>query len=153
MRRPPFGQDISSGHPARWTAHASILVGLGAIVGVLARYEIGRWLQGVGGVFPMGTFVVNLAGCVVIGVVQYLFLDAGIVSRSGQLVLVAGFCASFTTFSTFGIETLRLLEGGYPLVALGYQLLSVGCGVLAVVCGRGIARLGVRMLGGNGRAA
>ena len=124
------------------------MVGLGASVGVLLRYGIGLWsARHIAGVFPAGTFIINILGCVLIGVVQYLALEAGVLRRPAHLLLAVGFCGGFTTFSTFSVETLRLIEGGHALLALTYQALSLGGGLLAVVCGMALAALSVRVFG------
>jgi CrcB protein len=130
----------------RWATRAPVLIAAGAAVGVVARYTVGEWSkQYVPGPYPAGTFVVNLLGCLLIGIVQYLFLNARVLGRPAHLLLVIGFCGGFTTFSTFSVETLRLIEGGHVMMALAYQLGSLVGGLLAVACGIGIAALGVRM--------
>lgn len=130
------------------------MVGLGASVGVVGRYAVGEWSkQHIGGFYPAGTFIVNMLGCLVIGAAQYLFLHLGKLSRSRQLLIVVGFCGGFTTFSTFSVETLRLIEGGNPLAALGYQVFSLLLGLLAVTCGIGIAALSVRIRNNVRRSA
>ncbi len=119
-----------------------MLVGVGAIVGVLGRFAIGelarRYLPGP---LPVGTLLVNLLGCLAIGVVQTLFLDLGAIRRELQLLLSAGFCGGFTTFSTFSLETMQLLQAGQVGPALAYQALSLAGGLAAVLLGAGIVHL------------
>ncbi len=83
----------------------SSLVFVGGGTGAIARFWIGRWLATPGG-FPWATFSINVAGSFLLGVLAVVFKD-----RPGWFVLLgAGFCGGFTTFSTFSLETLRLLE-------------------------------------------
>ena len=123
-------------------ARAEMLVGAGAIAGVLGRFAIGelgrRYLPGP---LPVGTLLINLLGCLIIGVVQTLFLDLGAIRRELQLLLSAGFCGGFTTFSTFSVETVQLLQAGHVGPALAYQALSLAGGLVAVLLGIGIAHL------------
>jgi len=115
-----------------------LLVLLGGMIGAPARYLADRAVQARhDSVFPYGTFAVNVAGSALLGFLlgahQHLGLAAGVV-----LLLGTGFCGGLTTFSTFGYETLRLLEDG----ALGEAGLNVlGSLVLAVLA----AWLGFRL--------
>jgi fluoride exporter len=159
MRRHPiskFSGDDTQRLQRRFSsfaARAEMLIGAGAIAGVLSRYGIGEWTSHyIGGLYPTGTFAVNLLGCFIIGIVQYLGLERRTLSRSWQLVLAVGFCGGFTTFSTFSVETLRLIEDGYLVFALGYQMFSIAGSVLALICGAALAKRGSRVLGRNERA-
>lgn len=106
-----------------------LLVLVGGAVGAPARYLVDRWVQSRhASSFPSGTFVVNVAGCAVLGVV------AGAVSAADGpawlLTLVGtGFCGALTTFSTFSFETIRLVEEGSARVAAAYVALSVAVGL------------------------
>jgi CrcB protein len=98
----------------------TILVGLGGLIGSLARY----WLAGVvqqlnGSEFPMGTLAVNVLGSFVIGLVFALSLERGLINANLRLLLTTGFCGGFTTMSTFSFETLALLRDGSTAAALG----------------------------------
>ena len=110
-----------------------LLVFLGGIIGAPARYLLDRAVQRRReSVFPWGTLIVNLIGCVVLGV-----LTGAAQSLPRDLVVFAGtgFCGALTTFSTFGFETTRLLEEG-SLVEAGLNALgSLVLGVLAAVLG------------------
>lgn len=114
-----------------------LLVGIGGGLGAISRYALGigivRWL-GTG--FPWATLAINLMGCLLIG----MALGAGpgpmgFLSRELRLLAVIGFLGAFTTFSTFGYETIALLQGGKAALALGYVLASVLLGVGAVALG------------------
>ena len=100
-----------------------LLVGLGGGVGAVCRYVLS--LLPVNEKFPCSTLLVNLAGAVLIG-----FL-AG----------CAGFCGGFTTFSTFSLETISLLQAGRYLAGGGYAALSLAGCLAGVLLGQALARL------------
>ncbi len=112
--------------------HAWLVV-LGAAVGAPARYLTDRALQARqarrGGVFPWGTFVVNVAGSFLLGIV------AGQASPAAQALIGTGFCGALTTYSTFSYETLRLAEAGSLRYAVLNVLGSVAAGVAAAAAG------------------
>lgn len=110
-----------------------LLVFLGGAVGAPARYLLDRAVQRRHeSVFPWGTLVVNLLGCLVLGL-----LTGAALSLPKDLLVLAGtgVCGAFTTFSTFGYETTRLLEEGSLLEAGLNALGSLFFGVLAAACG------------------
>ena len=84
--------------------------------------------------------IVNLLGCLLIGVLYGLWLERPEFSPLLRQTLVVGFLGAFTTFSTFSLDTLRLLENGEGLLALAYILLSVCVGLLATWAGLSLAR-------------
>ena len=75
--------------------------------------------------FPLATFIINLLGCLAIGILYGLWLDRPDLSPVLQQGLMVGFLGAFTTFSTFSLDAWRLAEDGQGLMALGYVLLSV----------------------------
>lgn len=114
-----------------------LLVGIGGGLGAIARFGMGiaivRWL-GTG--FPWATLAINVIGCLLIG----MALGGGpgptgFLSRELRLLGVIGFLGAFTTFSTFGYETVSLLQGGKPMLAASYVIASVGVGIGAVALG------------------
>lgn len=114
-----------------------LFVALGSAVGGVCRYGLSllttKWY---GGNFPLGTFIVNILGCMVIG---FLFgcIDRGInMSAATRLFLITGFCGGFTTFSTFMNENYLLFGGdkGLPVVSL-YTTLSFFFGLLMIYLG------------------
>ena len=85
--------------------------------------------------FPAGTFIVNLVGCFIIGIVYGISIKGSQDSAGLKLLLATGFCGGFTTFSAFTSENLELLRTGNQLTALFYILLSVMLGILATFTG------------------
>ncbi len=134
-------------HLARLSRRAEVMVGSGAILGVFGRYEVSSLTKHyLPAPIPVGTLLINLAGCLVIGVVQTLFLDLGAIGRPTQLFLAVGLCGGFTTFSTFSVETVQLIQAGKIGLALAYQTLSLLGGLLAVLFGIGLAHAVHRQL-------
>jgi CrcB protein len=90
-----------------------LLICLGGAIGTGARYLTGvattHWL---GTDFPYGTLVVNLGGGFLVGLVQQLALEAGVISNDVRLILVTGILGGFTTYSSFSYETVHLMQVG-----------------------------------------
>lgn len=111
----------------------------GAAVGAPLRYLTDRAVQARhDSVFPWGTFVVNMFGSLVLGGVAGA-LTAGAASHSASLLVGTGFCGTLTTYSTFGYETVRLIEQGSRRYAWANVLLSVCVGLGAAFGGFAIA--------------
>ena len=120
------------------TLQGIALVGLGGAFGSVARYLLATWtMQTVAPQkFPLGTFVVNLAGCLVAGVLAGLAERwPGWLTADLRLLLFVGVLGGFTTFSAFGLETAQLLRRGEWLVASGYVGGRVLLGLAAVLLG------------------
>jgi CrcB protein len=109
-------------------------VAAGGALGAVARLLVGRAVQG-DAAFPRGTLVVNVSGCLVFGLLAGLF--AAQASDTLRLFVFTGVLGGFTTFSSFGSETI-LLARTQPLRAMAYVVLSVGLGLVAVVAGQWI---------------
>jgi fluoride exporter len=117
------------------------LVLLGGALGALARFELGnfvgtRWNHG----FPLGTFIINILGCFLLGMINVFVLERTILSPEWRIGLGVGFMGAFTTFSTFSYETVVLLEEGSHLLAFGYVSLSMLAGLIAAFLGIFLAR-------------
>ena len=111
------------------------MIALGGAMGSIARYQLGTFIQArvpVG--FPWGTFVVNISGCLVMGVVTTLLTDR-LVDPNWRFLIPIGFIGAYTTFSTFEYDTHRLLHEGESLKGILYLLGSVVLGLLAVRLG------------------
>ena len=108
-----------------------LLVALGAAVGAAARWLVDRSVQSRHtSVFPWGTFVVNVVGSLLLGVLLGARSAPDLV-----LVLGTGFCGGFTTFSTFSYESVRLYESGARVQAIINVLVSVFAALAAVFLG------------------
>ena len=117
-----------------------LLVGVGSFLGGSLRMIISKYVQlAIVGSFPLGTMVVNVLGCFLIGVFSSLSSDNGGVSPAVRLMLTTGFCGGFTTFSTFMNEHATLLKGGdgFMLSSL-YLIASLVLGFIALLAGRQI---------------
>lgn len=100
-------------------------IALAGAAGSVARYLLGRLTQQTSHVaFPIGTLVVNVIGCVIIGLLARQFMNDE-TRPVLQASLMVGFCGGFTTFSAFSLETLGLLQAGHWPRAVAYVLASV----------------------------
>ena len=120
-----------------------LLVGAGGFLGANARFALGRWAGSTFGTsFPVGTFITNVAGSFLLGVVATL-VTGRLAPNSDRITLAVsiGFIGAFTTFSTFEFESNRLLENGAWLLAAANVVLSVALGLVAVRLGILAARL------------
>ncbi|MEV7320741.1 fluoride efflux transporter CrcB [Streptomyces sp. NPDC093970] len=117
-----------------------LLVAAGAVVGAPLRYLTDRAVQSRHeSVFPWGTFVVNVTGCLVLGLLTGA-ASAGAASPHLQLLLGTGLCGALTTYSTFSYETLRLTETGAGLYAAANVVASLAAGLGAAFAGVAIAQ-------------
>lgn len=118
-------------------------ISLGAIAGALSRYYLTLWFaQRFGSNFPYGTFFINLTGCFVMGFFATLALErVGMISQEVRLLVAVGFLGSYTTFSTYGLDSVLLL-GNRKFAAAGfYWLGSAMLGIVSVQLGVMLARL------------
>ena len=112
------------------------LIALFGAIGTLARYG----LQGVvqvrmGGAFPYGTLLINLTGCLLLGFIGQLTLNRMLISSDLRIAIAVGFFGGYTTFSSFGWETAKMLEDGEWLRAGTYVTASVFAGLLFSITG------------------
>ncbi|MGW4564817.1 fluoride efflux transporter CrcB [Streptomyces sp. NPDC004561] len=116
-----------------------LLVVAGAMVGAPMRYLTDRAVQKRHDtVFPWGTFTVNVAGCLILGLLSGA-AAAGTASAHVQLLLGTGLCGALTTYSTFSYETLRLAEDGARFFAAANVVASVVAGLGAAFVGASLA--------------
>jgi CrcB protein len=102
-----------------------LFIALGGASGAVARYLLANWAHQLWeGKLPVGTLLVNLLGSAAIGVVYVLLVEKEFLHPDWRGVLVVGFLGAFTTFSTFSLETVSLIEAGHWAHALGYMLAS-----------------------------
>jgi CrcB protein len=115
-------------------------VALGSAIGGVARVVLGNAVQTrVGGAFPIGTFVVNATGSLLLGFLMRYTLASPVVSLEMRAMLTTGFCGGYTTFSTFSYETLTLIEAGDYRRASLYAAASVVLAIIATLVGVWIA--------------
>ncbi len=119
-----------------------LLVGAGGFVGANARYVVAKWVGGaVEGRFPLGTFLINVSGSFLLGLLGALIAQKAVPGADNlRLALGVGFLGAYTTFSTFEFETHALLEDGLWWTAVGNVLLSVFVGLVAVRLGIVVAK-------------
>ena len=117
-----------------------ILVGVGGFVGSVLRYLVGLVPLEAGGGFPFKTLAINVAGAFAIGLVCAAVAKGAGMDPRAVLLLKVGVCGGFTTFSTFSLETLGLIEGGQYAIAGAYALVSVVLCVAGVLVGKVLAR-------------
>ncbi len=109
----------------------ALLIGLGGFLGTIARYYTGHLIYKFVQVqFPLATLIVNLSGCFIIGIIYGWFEKQHVVSSDWKLILTAGFCGGFTTFSAFTSENIQLLRDGQIGPAILYIVISVVAGLL-----------------------
>ncbi|HYN88488.1 MAG TPA: fluoride efflux transporter CrcB, partial [Ardenticatenaceae bacterium] len=107
-----------------------LAISLGAVLGANARYWLGAWLDGrFSTAFPLGTFVINTTGSLVLGFFVVLAAEHVALAPEWRLLVAVGFLGSYTTFSTFSVETWNLIAGGRWQLAIVNVLASVVAGL------------------------
>ena len=118
-----------------------LLVGLAGALGTIARYLIGLWAgKTLGVTFPYGTLIVNLLGCFIIAAVAQIALTPTLISPTLRLALTTGFLGGLTTYSSFNLETTKLLEDrAWSAGFINVGVTAIGC-FLAGLLGAALAR-------------
>lgn len=113
-----------------------LFVMFGGAVGAVSRFILGtlvaKWYPGL---FPLGTFLINVTGSFLIGVLMMAFLNRPSIDANWRLFLVTGILGGYTTFSSFEWETFAAIRGGAATVAVSYVISSVVVGLLGVWLG------------------
>lgn len=108
-----------------------IVISLGAIAGALSRYYLTLWFAQRFGTIPVGTFFINLSGCFVMGFFATLALErVNLISPEMRLLVAVGFLGSYTTFSTYGLDSVLLLGRNFTIAGFYW----LGSAVLGIVC-------------------
>ncbi len=116
-----------------------LYIGLGSFAGGILRYLIAScYLPSHSGSFPWGTFIVNSVGCFLIGILYGIFERYHIFDQELRLLLTVGFCGSFTTFSTFMYENVKLLGSQQITWAIVYTAISLLTGFIVMYIGNWI---------------
>lgn len=120
-----------------------VAIGLGAIAGALTRYYLSLWfVQRFGAGFPYGTLFINITGCLVMGFFATLALETfPNIASEIKLFIAVGFLGSYTTFSTYGLETFLLLRNGNLFSASFYWVGSAILGIIGIKLGVALASL------------
>lgn len=116
-----------------------LLVVAGAVIGAPVRYLTDRAVRARhDSLFPWGTLVVNVVGCLLLGLLAGA-VSAGVAGSGVRLLAGTGLCGALTTYSTFSYETLRLTESGSGLYAAVNVVASVAAGLAAAFAGAALA--------------
>jgi CrcB protein len=113
----------------------ALLVFLGGGVGSVLRYVVTRFLNNPTTGVPYGTFLVNIIGSFLIGIILGLALRNEALNQNHTLLLATGFCGGFTTFSAFAYENHLFLKSGNLTLLFAYTIASIVVGLLAVFLG------------------
>ncbi|MGA8029182.1 MAG: fluoride efflux transporter CrcB [Bryobacteraceae bacterium] len=117
-----------------------VVVMLGGALGAVSRFAVGTFVARLySTVFPLGTFLVNVSGSLLIGILMMLFLNRPAIHANWRLFLVTGILGGYTTFSSFEWETFAALRGGAGMAALLNVFLSVGLGLAGVWIGAALS--------------
>ena len=118
-----------------------LFVAFGGALGSVSRYLLGTWVQSVSKSidFPFGTLTVNLIGCFVIGFLSQLAEARGVFTSETRALVFVGVLGGFTTFSSFGNDTINLVRDGEMFNALANVSANVILGLLLVWLGRTVA--------------
>ncbi len=117
------------------------IIGIGGFLGAISRYGAALWIgQRWGRTFPLGTFLINISGSFLIGLLMSLFTERFMVNPQWRLLLIVGFLGAYTTFSTFEYETGALVKDGEWMIAMLNVMLSVIVGFVALKLGEVIAK-------------
>lgn len=108
----------------------AIFVGGG--LGSMLRYALSRWIGPHYSGFPVATFAANMFACLLLGLLWTYLSKKNEIPAAYSLLLMTGFCGGFSTFSTFGLETVSLLQAGNLGLAFAYVLASVVVGTILI---------------------
>jgi fluoride exporter len=145
VRREPVDPDVDLHDAAQRTPREvdSALLGAiaaGGVLGSEARYALGRALPHGAGSWPLATFLINVSGCLLIGVLMVVLTEVVRPHRLARPFLGVGVLGGWTTFSTAMVDVVALARAGRPLPAAAYLLGTALAALLAVVLGSSVTR-------------
>ena len=118
-----------------------LYIGVAGFLGALSRYAVSGWAYSIfGNRFPYGTLTVNVLGSLLLGFVYTLTVDRTVLSPEARTAVAVGFLGSFTTFSTFSLETVNLLTEGSGVLSLANVFFNVLLCLAAVAVGVTLAK-------------
>jgi CrcB protein len=119
-----------------------LMIAIGGAAGAIARYQLAAVIQArIPAGFPLGTFVVNITGCLLMGIAMTLLTDRLVVHPNWRYLIPVGFIGAYTTFSTFEYETFRAITEGSVMIGFGNIIASVVAGYAALWLGVVFARV------------
>jgi CrcB protein len=122
----------------------SLLVACGGAAGACSRYGVELAMPTLSGRWPWGTFLVNVTGSLLIGVVLVMLTERFPTARTGRPFLVTGFLGGYTTFSTYTVESVQLARAHDYFQSGAYVVASALAGLVAVIAGALVARFLLR---------
>ncbi|MBF6170894.1 fluoride efflux transporter FluC [Nocardia blacklockiae] len=158
-RTEPIDPDVDLGHPAqrreliRSPAAVLLVIAVGGALGALARYGLARWWPTPAGGFPWATFVTNVTGCFLIGVLMVVVTDIRTAHPLVRPFLGVGVLGGFTTFSTYANEARALLRPETVAVSFAYLAGTLVCALLATLVAMRATRAVHEAARRRGRAA
>jgi CrcB protein len=125
----------------RWRRLSVLLViAVGGVLGAAARYAVGAALPHTPESLPWATLLINVSGCLFIGVLMVLIVDVWVAHRLVRPFLGVGVLGGYTTFSTYTVESLQLIVTGRPALALTYVAVTACAALVAVQLGASLTR-------------
>jgi CrcB protein len=119
-----------------------LFIAVGGAAGAVSRFLVDSWVsERTASAFPWGTFVVNLSGSFLLGLLFALAIERDVLPADVRGPLMIGFIGAYTTFSTLMLESWRLVEGGALSFALGNLVASSLLGIVALVSGLALGRV------------
>ncbi|MDP4187167.1 MAG: fluoride efflux transporter CrcB [Bacteroidota bacterium] len=119
-----------------------LIIGAGGFLGTVSRFLTSKYIQVYfPSSFPLGTFIINVLGCFLIGLFYGFSEKISLVTPELRMFLTVGFCGGFTTFSTFANENLTMLRDAEFFYSLLYVGLSIFLGILAVYLGNLLTKI------------
>ena len=121
-----------------------LFVGVGGFIGAILRYLVTNWVQDTLHTLslPYGTLTVNMVGCLLIGLLAGLTESRNLLGPETRALILVGVLGGFTTFSTFGYETIQLIRDGESLAAFSNVGLQLCLGLMAVWIGYSASQMG-----------